>query len=144
MKELNVIVVEDSEDDLIMILRALKKVGYNHSCIQVETAAGLKGALTNEKWQLVISDHSTPVFSAPEALNVLQESGRSLPFIIVSGRIDENFAATLIEKGADGYVDKGELSDLGTELKRALGSQPGCFRLDLQKVEKQKRKYGQN
>lgn len=103
-------------------MRVLKVAGYNPSCIQVETAAGLRDALTDEKWQLVIADHSMSVFSAPEALEILQESGRNLPFIIVSGTIDEKFAAEVIEKGADAYVDKRNLSDLGPVLKRVLGS----------------------
>ncbi len=120
MNPLNVIIVEDSEDDLVLILRALKKAGYNPSCTQVETAAGLKDALADDRWQLVISDHSMPAFSAPEALETLKESGRNLPFIIVSGTIDENFPATITENGADAYVDKRDLSNLGPAVKRAL------------------------
>jgi len=120
MNPLNVIIVEDSEDDLVLILRALKKAGYNPSCTQVETAAGLKDALADDRWQLVISDHSMPAFSAPEALETLKESGRKLPFVIVSGTIDEKFAATITENGADGYVDKGNLSSLGPALEKIL------------------------
>ena len=118
MNPLNVIIVEDNEDDLVLILRALKKAGYEPSCTRVETAAALKDALADDKWQLVLSDHSMPAFSAPEALKTLQESDRKLPFIVVSGTIDEKFAATIIEKGADDYVDKGNLSSLGQALKR--------------------------
>ncbi|MGM0651532.1 MAG: response regulator [Bacillota bacterium] len=120
MNPLNVIIVEDSEDDLILILRALKKAGYQPSYTRVETAAGLKDALSDDKWQMVISDHSMPAFSAPEALETLQGSGRKLPFIIASGTIDEEFASTLIENGADDYVDKSNLSSLGQALKRVL------------------------
>ncbi len=67
MEPINVIIVEDNEDDLILILHALKKAGYETSYTRVETAAGLKDALADEKWQLVISDHAIPRFSAPEA-----------------------------------------------------------------------------
>ncbi len=122
MKPLNVIVVEDSEDDLILIVRALKKVGYDPCCTWVETAVGLKEALADAKWQLVLSDHSMPAFSAPEALKTLKESGRSLPFIIVSGTIDEKLAATIMESGASDYVEKGNLSKLGPAIERLLGS----------------------
>jgi DNA-binding NtrC family response regulator len=122
MKPLNVIVVEDSEDDLILIVRALKKVGYDLCCTWVETAAGLKEALADAKWQLVLSDHSMPSFSAPEALETLKESGRSLPFIIVSGTIDEKLASTIMESGAGDYVEKGNLSKLGLAVERLLGS----------------------
>ncbi len=122
MKNLNVIVVEDSEDDLILIKRALKKAGYDPCCTRVETASALQEALADEKWQLVLSDHSMPVFSAPLALQTLKESGRSLLFIVVSGTIDEKFAAHLIESGAAGYLDKRDLSQLGPVVAGVLGS----------------------
>ena len=120
MNPLNVIIVEDSEDDLVLILRALKKAGYEPSYTRVETAAGLKDALADDNWQMVISDHSMPAFSAPEALETLKESGRNLPFVIASGTIDEKFAATIIENGADDYVDKRDLSSLVSAVKRVL------------------------
>ncbi len=120
MDPLKVIIVEDSEDDLILMLRALKKAGYEPCYTMVETHDGLREALGDERWQLIISDHSMPAYSAPEALKTLQESGRSLPFIIVSGTIDEVFAAFIIENGANDYIDKGDLSGLGPAIKRLL------------------------
>ncbi len=122
MDQLNVIIVEDSEDDLILMLRALKKSGYNPHYTRVETPVDFKEALADEKWQLVISDHSMPAFSAPEALETLKASGRSLPFVIVSGTLDQFLAHSMLEKGADDYVDKSDLSSLGPALDRLLAS----------------------
>ncbi len=121
MNSLNVIIVEDNEDDLLLILLALKKAGYapNYTCIQ--TRPELEAALQDEQWQMVISDHAMPRFSAPEALEVLKESGCNLPFIIVSGTINEEFAATMMDKGADDYIDKGDLSGLLPAVERLLG-----------------------
>ncbi len=120
MNPLNIIIVEDNEDDLLLILLALKKAGYAPNYTQVQTSIELEAALQEEQWQMVISDHSMPAFSAPEALQTLQESGRDLPFIIASGTIDEEFAATIIKNGADDYVDKGDLSSLVPAVKRVL------------------------
>ena len=120
MNPLNVIIVEDNEDDLTLIILALKKAGYAPNYTQVQTRTELEAALADDKWQLVISDHSLPAFSALEALETLQESGRNLPFIVASGTIDDKFAATIIENGADDYVDKSNLSSLAQALKRVL------------------------
>ncbi len=120
MNPLNVIIVEDNEDDLLLILRALKKAGYAPLYTCVQTRPELEAALQEEQWQMVISDHSMPAFSAPEALQTLQESDRNLPFIIASGTIDEEFAATIIDNGADDYVHKGDLSNLVPAVKRVL------------------------
>ncbi len=120
MNHLNVIIVEDNEDDLLLILLALKKAGYEPNYTQVQTRTGLEAALQDKHWQVVISDHSMPTFSAPEALETLQKSGRKLPFIIASGTIDEEFAATIIENGADDYINKNDLSGLVPAVKRVL------------------------
>ncbi len=120
MIQFNVIIAEDNEDDLLLLLIALKNAGYTPNYIQVQTRSELEAALQNEQWQLVISDHSMPAFSAPEALQVLKESGRNLPFIVVSGTIEEELAAKLIENGAKYYVDKRHLTQLPPILERVL------------------------
>lgn len=120
--KLNVIIVEDSEDDLLLMLRALKKSGYKPHYTRVDTPSDFEEALADEKWQLVISDHSMPVYSAPEALETLKASGRALPFIIVSGTIEQYLASSMLEKGADGYIDKSDLSSLGPTVKRLFAS----------------------
>ncbi len=120
MTELNVIIVEDNEDDLLLLLIALKNAGYKPNYTHVQTRSELEAALQGEQWQLVISDHAMPQFSAPEALEVLKESGRDLPFIVVSGTIDEEFAAKLIESGAECYIDKRCLKQLPPAIEHVL------------------------
>ncbi len=120
MTQLNVIIVEDNEDDLLLNLIALKKAGYAPDYIHVQTRSELEAALQDEQWQLVISDHAMPRFSAPEALQVLKESGRNLPFIIVSGTIEEELAAKLIERGAEDYIEKRDLTQLPPVVERLL------------------------
>jgi DNA-binding NtrC family response regulator len=120
MSKLNVIIVEDNEDDLLLMLIALKKAGYTPNCTHVQTRSELKAALQDEQWQLVISDHAMPSFSAPEALEVLRESGRNLPFIIVSGTIENELAAKLIENGAVDNINKRNLTHLPPAVERVL------------------------
>ncbi len=114
------IIVEDSEDDLLLILRALKQGGLDleYTCVETETA--FKGALEDDKWQLVICDHAMPAFSAPEALCALNQSGRDLPFIIVSGTIGEDVAVKAMKSGAHDYIMKDNLSRLAPAVEREL------------------------
>ncbi len=120
MKQINVIIVEDNEDDLLLMLISLKKAGYAPTYTHVQTRSELEAALQDIQWQLIISDHVMPHFSAPEALQVLKESGRNLPFIIVSGTIEEKLAAKLIETGAEGYIGKSNLTQLPPAVERVL------------------------
>ena len=120
MTLIRAIIVEDSEDDLLLLLRALKKGGFETIYTRVETSDDLKKALYDYNWQLVISDHAMPRFSAPEALQVTKESGRDLPFIIVSGTIGEEIAVEAMRTGAHDYIMKDNLARLAPAVEREL------------------------
>ena len=61
---------------------------------------------------------SLPRFSAPEALMVLRETGRDLPFIIVSGTIGEETAVESLKAGACDFLVKGRLARLLPAIER--------------------------
>ncbi len=120
---LRVLVVEDSPDDTILLLRTLRRGGYEPFYERVETPEAMRDALDRERWDAVISDHEMPRFSAPAGLEILQEQGLDLPFIIVSGQIGEEAAANVMRAGAHDYIVKGNLARLcpaiGRELREA-------------------------
>ncbi len=120
MSLIRVIIVEDSDDDMLLVLRALKKGGYEPVHIRVETREELQKALRDDNWQIIISDHAMPKFSAPEALKVLKESGRDIPFIIVSGTIGEDVAVEAMKTGAHDYIMKDNLVRLAPAVEREL------------------------
>jgi PAS domain S-box-containing protein len=117
---LHVLVVEDSQDDVVLLVRALRQGGYDPIYERVETAEAMRSALDRQAWDLVISDYSLPQFSGPEALRLLQEVGIDLPFIIVSGTIDEETAVTAMKAGAHDFLMKGKLVRLIPAVAREL------------------------
>ncbi len=117
---LKLIIVEDSEDDALLLSLELKRGGYQVEYLRVETSEELRTALKNDQWDLIISDHVLPDFSAPEALNVLKESGLDLPFIIVSSIIDQDIAVAAMKAGAHDYIMKDNLARLIPLVERAL------------------------
>ena len=60
---LNVLIVEDSEDDFLLLLRELRKGGYEPAFERVETAAEMQSALSKQAWDIIISDYKMPNFS---------------------------------------------------------------------------------
>jgi CheY-like chemotaxis protein len=64
-QSLRVLIIEDSEDDAFLVLRALKKGGYNPVYERVETAATMKKALREKQWDIILCDYSLPKFNAP-------------------------------------------------------------------------------
>ena len=117
---LRLLLVEDSADDADLILRELRRAGYDPTCERVQTAAELKAALARGPWDLVIADYVLPHFSAPGALALVQESELDLPFIVVSGAIGEETAVQAMRAGARDYIMKGNLIRLAPAIVREL------------------------
>ncbi len=120
-KPLRVLVIEDYEEDALLLQRHLGRAGYAVDALRVETAEGLVDALQHEQpWDLVIADYTLPSFGARDALALIQASGADLPFIIVSGTIDEVSAVNAMRAGAHDYVLKGHLERLLPAIEREL------------------------
>ena len=117
---LRVLIVEDSEDDTLLLVRALRRGGYDPTFERVETPAAMTAALDQQTWDIVISDYALPHFSAPAALSLLQESGLDLPFIVLSGAIGEETAVEVMKVGAHDYIKKGNLARLIPAIEREL------------------------
>ena len=89
--------------------------------LRVETAPQLTEAMDDPRsWDLVIADYTLPSFGARDALALLQASGADIPFIIVSGTIDEVSAVNAMRAGAHDYVLKGHLERLLPAIEREL------------------------
>jgi PAS domain S-box-containing protein len=117
---LRALVVEDSLDDTVFLVRHLTKNGYNVSFERVYNAAGCRAALEQQAWDIVIADYTLPGFSGMEALALCKEIGLDIPFIIVSGAIGEDIAVEAMKAGAHDYVMKGHLSRLVPAIQREL------------------------
>jgi len=117
---IRVLIIEDNEDDMMLILRELRRGGFEPVYKHVETSEELLGALGSGDWDLVISDYSLPTFSAPDALKMMKKSGRDLPFIVVSGNVGEEIAVQLMRYGAGDYINKDNLTRLCPAILREL------------------------
>jgi len=117
---LRVLMIEDSEDDALLIIRALKKGGYDPVYQREETAAGMAKALQEKEWDIVLCDYKMPRFSAPAAIRLLQETRLDLPIIIISGTMGEDAAIECMRLGAQDYIMKTNLSRLGPAIAREL------------------------
>ncbi|BAZ42931.1 multi-sensor hybrid histidine kinase [Calothrix sp. NIES-4101] len=117
---LHVLIVEDSEDDTLLTLRELRRSGYTLDYVRVDTASAMQVALEQQSWDIVIADYTLPNFSAPAALELLQQLNLDLPFIIVSGTIGEDIAVAAMKAGANDYIIKGNLTRLVPAVEREL------------------------
>ncbi|MBN1829533.1 MAG: response regulator, partial [Deltaproteobacteria bacterium] len=119
-KPLRVLMVEDSEDDVLLTIHALKKEGYEPTCERVEDVEAMRKALRKKSWDVVICDYRMPKFSGPAAIALLKETDIDIPLIIVSGAIGEETAVECMRSGAHDYIMKGNLSRLVPAIEREL------------------------
>jgi len=117
---LRVLIVEDSEDDALLVLRELRRGGYEPVFRRVETPEAMAAELERETWDIVISDYVLPRFTGLEALNLMLKKGLELPFIVTSGKADEETLVKAMKAGVNDYIMKNNLSRLVPAVEREL------------------------
>ncbi len=119
-RPLSVLIVEDSEADAELLLLELDAGGFDVTSTRVDTASALKYELQKRRWDLIVSDYAMPTFDALGALAVLKQAELDIPFIVVSGTIDEESAVETLKGGAHDFLIKGKLARLLPAVDREL------------------------
>lgn len=117
---LRVLLVEDSSDDALLMVRELRRSNYDVSYVQVDSAEAMRAALDRQNWDIVLSDYSIPEFGALLALRLVQERKLDIPFIIVSGTVGEDTAVVAMKAGAHDFFAKANLARLVPAIEREL------------------------
>lgn len=116
---LNILIAEDDPLDAELLLRELRRAGFEPKWTRVDTEEEYVRNL-NEQLDLVISDHEMPQFDGLRALELLKASGLEVPFIIISGTIGEDTAVLAMKMGASDYLLKDRLARLEQAVRHAL------------------------
>jgi len=119
-KTLRILHVEDSERDVALLQRHLKRTGYELIADRVDTAAAMITALETCEWDLVLCNYAMPNFNALDALAVVKKLNCDIPFIVISGTIGESLAVEAMRAGANDYLLKDNLARLAPAIEREL------------------------
>ena len=117
---LRVLIVEDSEDDALLVVRELRRNNFDPVWERVETAESLNTMLTTCSWDAIIADYHLPGFNAPAALEIVKQSQLDIPFIVVSGAISDGAGVEMMKAGAHDYLMKGNFTRLPAAVRREL------------------------
>jgi len=109
---LRILMIEDSQEDAELILLHLQAHSVECTCVQVDTLEGFLSKLKSGVWDLVLSDYSLPGTDGMAVLESLRALDPDLPFILLSGVLDEGAAVEAMRKGANDFILKGNLSRL--------------------------------
>lgn len=117
---LRVLVIEDSEDDTLLLIRELQRGGYDPEYQRVETSDSMINALSDRSWDIIFADYTMPQFNGVKALQLLQEREIDIPLIFVSGTIGEDTAVMAMKAGAQDYIMKDNKKRLVPAVQREL------------------------
>src|SRR6266536_2111600 len=88
---IRVLIVEDNPADAELMVRALRQAGFAPEWERVETEADYLAGLDAAP-EVILSDSSLPRFDGIQALDLLKQRGLAIPFVLVSGRMEEDRA----------------------------------------------------
>ena len=118
--KIQILIVEDNPNDAELVVRELRRAGFDFDWQRVDTEAEYLARL-NPGLHLILSDYEMPQFSGLRALELLkQQPALEIPFIIVSGTIGEEVAVVAMQQGAADYLLKDRIVRLGPAVRRAL------------------------
>ncbi len=118
--KLKLLMLEDDELDADLIKRFLERSGME---LNVRLATDKKEFITAIKesgFDVILADNSLPQFNSVEALKMTRENELDIPFILVTGTVSEEFAVAIIQRGADDYILKNNLTRLPSAINRAI------------------------
>src|SRR5713101_9946376 len=118
---LHVLLVAHSRDDVELILGEFREAGLRVDYTMAENREQFRRALQQENFDAILSDYRLPNWTGLEALQELRETGRDIPFLLVTGTLGEEAAVECMKQGATDYVLKDRISRLPVALKRAVG-----------------------
>ena len=119
MAQLNALVVDDSSDDAVLLVRELRRGGYDVESCVVATRAEVVTALRTT-WDIIVVDHNLPGFSGLEALRIVRETDSDVPVLFVSGSVGEEAAVAAMRAGAQDFILKDNLARFVPAVEREL------------------------
>lgn len=120
MAPLRVLMVEHDGADADLILRELKIAGVDVEPRIAVTREEFRRLLDEWECEAVISDYRLAGWTGLDALKEMHNSGKDVPFLLITGTLGEEAAVECIKQGVSDYVLKNRLSRLPHALARAI------------------------
>ena len=139
---LRILILEDRATDAELITRALSRAGLVFTSRRVDRRDDFVREVVAFAPDLVLADFTLPGFDAIAALDLARKLGPPVPFIVVTGRVDEETAAACLKAGVDDFVLKDHLTRLAVAVQAALSAHRA--RLERRRVEEVYRDLAEN
>ncbi len=119
-RPIRILMIEDSEDDQELMLRQIRKGGYQPEYLNLHTKKDLLDALDKYQWDLVLCDFNLPAFDGLSAHQIVKQKSPNTPFLLVSDTIPEIITDLRIQSVAPDYLQKDNLTALVPVIEKIL------------------------
>ncbi|ETA69202.1 PAS domain S-box [Methanolobus tindarius DSM 2278] len=119
-QDLKILFVEDVPEDLELAKRKIKSSGLEFESFLAEKEDEFLKGLYEFKPDIIISDYMLPEFDGMRALELALTYNINIPFIILTGSMNEEIAVEAMKAGATDYILKERISRLPFAIREAI------------------------
>jgi PAS domain S-box-containing protein len=117
---LRVLIVEDNPDDAAICQRLLRKTYSDARCEVVQTPEAFARQIRSTYYDVILADYALGSWTGIDAFNLTREAGRDIPFILVTGVLNDAQAIECVQSGITDYILKDHPERLPLAISRAL------------------------
>ncbi len=117
---LRILVIEDNPDDAALCQRLLRKTYPEACCKVVQAPEEFSRQIRSSYYDVILSDYALGSWTGIDAFNLMRETGRDVPFILVTGALDDARAIECVHSGITDYILKDHPERLPLAISRAL------------------------
>jgi PAS domain S-box-containing protein len=118
--KLRILILEDVPMDAELVEYELERARIPFLSLRVDSREGFLAGLEEFDPDLILSDYTLPRFDGMTALSLAKERAPSIPFLIVTGSVNEETAVGCMKAGATDYLLKSNLARIGPAIEAAL------------------------
>lgn len=119
-QKIKILHLEDLPSDAELIARELKKGKINSEILVVDDKKMFEKALIDFSPDIILCDHSLHSFDSHEALRIVKLAGVTVPFILVTATMTDEFAVSIMKDGAYDYIIKDRLNRLPGAVRNSI------------------------
>ncbi len=135
MDKLKILFLEDDDNDMVIMKRELKIAEILYVFKQVVSRKEFVEALTSFNPDIIIADYSLPAFNGMHAFRIFKDKQINIPFLLVTGFLEEDIATEFLDEGVDDILLKNNYYRLPSKIIRCLKSKK--TEVEMEKLRKE-------
>jgi len=117
---IKILFLEDSEQDVEFVIFELETASITAIPKQVISKKDFLDALETFYPDIILADYSLPMFNGMHAFRLFKERNLCIPFILVTGSLNEELAVECLSEGIDDFILKSSFKRLPSIIIRSI------------------------